>query len=181
MEECDICLSKIKLKNKKRHCLTKKHKYFSNLIMKKNLVRNPEIDKLKDIIQPYYNNHKKTFHNFTVCIMWKKNDVLKNKVSVPSAITLEKPHLYKSSMIELSIVVKVSPLDLLDTFDRNINNEVDEINLKFISDLKDVTFLHYMDQPKSMLCRKLVRNFIEEDFRDFDYIWLPKCFRHIDT
>ena len=28
MEECDVCLSKIKNKNKKKHCLTKKHKYF---------------------------------------------------------------------------------------------------------------------------------------------------------
>ena len=28
MEECDICLSKTKNKNKEKHCLTKKHKKF---------------------------------------------------------------------------------------------------------------------------------------------------------
>ena len=59
-------------KKKKKHCLTNKHKIFSNLIINKYIVRNLEIDKFKDIIQPYYNNHKKKIDNFTVCVMWKK-------------------------------------------------------------------------------------------------------------
>ena len=109
--------------------------------------------------------------------MCKKSDVLINKISVPSTITLEKPHLFKLSMIEVPIVIRVSPLDFLDTFDRNIKNEVDEIVIIFISDLKDVTFTRYMTQPRSMLCSKLERNFIEEDFGEFDYNWLPNCFR----
>ena len=41
-----------------------------------------------------------------------------------------------------------------------------------------MTFSRYMAPPKAMLCRKLVRNFIEEDFVDFDYNWLPNCFRN---
>ena len=136
---------------------------------------------MKDSIQPYYKIHKKKFDNFTVCVMWKKNDVPINKISVPSTITLEKIHFFKSGMIELPIVVGVSPLKFLDTFDRNINNEVDEINVIFISDRKVITFFHYMDQSKSMLCRKLVRNLFEEDFGDFVYNWLAICFRHINV
>ena len=106
---------------------------------------------MKDIIQPYYIIHKKKFENFTVCILWKKNDVIINNTSVPSKITLEKPCSFKSSLIEMPIVVRVSPLEFLDTFDRNINNKVDEINILFVSALKDITFFHYMDQPKTML------------------------------
>ena len=53
MEECNICLSEIKNKNKKKHCSTKKQKYLSNLIINKYNVRNPELDKFKDIFQPY--------------------------------------------------------------------------------------------------------------------------------
>ena len=83
--------------------------------------------------------------------MWTRNNVLINRISVPSKITLEKPHLFESNMIQLPIVVRVSPLDFVDTFDGNINNEVDEMNIMFISDLKDLTFFHYMDEPKSML------------------------------
>ena len=105
--------------------------------------------------------------------------MLINRISVPRTIILEKPHLFKPSMIELPIVIRVSPLDFLDTFDRNINNEVDDINIIFVSDLKDMTLSHYLAQPKSMLCRKLIRSFIEEDFGDFDYHWFPKRFGNI--
>ena len=57
MEQCDICPSEGQNTSKKKHCLTKKLIFFSTLIFKKNVVRNPEIDKLIDITQPYYNNH----------------------------------------------------------------------------------------------------------------------------
>ena len=112
--------------------------------------------------------------------MWKKNDMLINKISIPSTNTLQKPHLFQPIMIEIPIEVRVTPLGFLDTFDRNIKDEVDEIDILFISDLKDMAFSLYMAQRKSMLCRKLVRNFIEEDFGNFDYNWLPNCFRHIN-
>ena len=113
--------------------------------------------------------------------MWKKNDVLINKISVPSTMTLEEPHLFKPSMIELPIVTRVSPLDFIDTVDKNRTAEVDEIIRIFISELKDMTFSHYIDQQKSMLGRKLVENFLEENFEDYDYNWLPKCFRNLNT
>ena len=110
-----------------------------------------------------------------LCVMWMKNDVLINKTSVPSKITLEKPQWFKSCIIELPLVIKVSSLDFLDTFDRSMKNEVDEIVIFFISDRKGMTFSHYMTQPMSVLCRKLERSFIEEGFGDFDYNWLPNC------
>ena len=179
MEECNICLSRIIERNKNKLEQSKKHNDFSNLIINKYILGNPEIKKFKDIMQLYYVKHKKKFDNFSVCVMWKKNEVHINKSSVPSTITLEKSHLFKPIMIEIPIVIRVSPVDFLDTFDRNINNEVDEINIIFISSLKDMTFSHYMTQPKSMLCRKLIKNFIEEDFGDSDYNWFPKCFGNI--
>ena len=51
---------------------SKKHKTFSNLIINKYIVKNIEFYNLKDIIKPYYNNHKKKLDNLTVCVMWKK-------------------------------------------------------------------------------------------------------------
>ena len=45
MEEYNICLTKRKERNKNKHNQFKKHIYFSNLIINKYLVRNPEIDK----------------------------------------------------------------------------------------------------------------------------------------
>ena len=46
MEECDICLTKIKKRNKNKHEQSKKHKYYSsNLILYKYIVRNLENEK----------------------------------------------------------------------------------------------------------------------------------------
>ena len=162
MEECNICLTKTKKQNKNKHEQSKKHKYFSNLIINKYIVRNDEIDKFKDIIQSYFNKHKRKIDIFTICAMWRKNEMGVNKLSVSSTITVQKPYLFGPSMFELPLVVRVSPLDFPDTFDRScIKDELDERNIIFTSDLKDVTFSQYMAQPNSMLCRKLVRIFFE--------------------
>ena len=76
MEECNICLTRIKKRNGNKHDQSEKHKYFSILIINKNMVRNPEFIKFEDIIQPNYDEHKKKFENFSICVMWKKNNVL---------------------------------------------------------------------------------------------------------
>ena len=58
-------------------------------------------------------------------------------------------------------------------------DRIREIEIVFISDLKDMTFFHYLNQPKSMICRKMIRRFFEvkgEDIIDFEYNWLPDCF-----
>ena len=91
----------------------------------------------------------------SLCVMWKKNDLLINMISVPSTITPEEPYLFRPSMIELTIVLRMSPIVFSNTFDKNKNSEVDDIKILFISDLEDMIFSHYMAQPKSMLCRKL--------------------------
>ena len=33
-----------------------------------------------------------------------------------------------------------------------------------------------MQQPKSMLTGRLVRNFIDGNYDGYDYKWLPECF-----
>ena len=82
--------------------------------------------------------------------------------------------------MRLRITGKETSCDYLNKYNQDyVIDEVDEIVITFISDLKDMTFSH-VAQPKPMLCRKLVRNFIEEDLEDFDYNWLPNCFRHIN-
>ena len=64
MEESNICLTK-KKRNKNKHQQSKKHKYFlSNVIKNKYIVRKDETDKFKDILQSYYDKHKKKFDNF---------------------------------------------------------------------------------------------------------------------
>ena len=94
--------------------------------------------------------------------------------------------MFKPDVFEIPIYVKVSEREFLDKVDRHraYNIISDEIGIIFISKLKEVTLQHFMKQPRSMLCRKLERNYIAEndtptDDRDFDYNFPPYCFGDI--
>ena len=187
MYECDICLAKIKKQNKNKHEKSMKHRYFlSNMIVNKYIVKNIDINKFKDILQSYCDELKNKFNEFTVSIIWKKNDTIINKISIPRTITLQRTHVFKPDMFEIPIYVKVSEREFQDIVDRNCayNITSDEIDIIFISKPKEMTLQHYMKQARSMLCRKLGRDYIEENYqivdnRDFDYNFLLSCFRHI--
>ena len=104
-----------------------------------------------------------------------------NKISVPRTITLRRTDMFKPDIFEIPIYVKVSEREFLDIVDRNCAYNIisDEMDTIFISKLKEITLEHYMKQPRSMLCRKLERNYIAENDGDFDYNFLSYCFRHI--
>ena len=57
MEECNICPSKIK--NRGKHHLTKKQKYFSNLIINKYIVKTMKLINLKTSFNHTMTNIKK--------------------------------------------------------------------------------------------------------------------------
>ena len=96
MYECDICLAKIKKRNKNKHEKSMKHRYFfSNMIVNKYIVKNSDINKFKGFLQSYCDEPKKKFKEFTVTIIWKKNDMIIKKISIPRTITLQRTHMFK--------------------------------------------------------------------------------------
>ena len=90
-------------------------------------------------------------------IIWKKNDMIINKISIPRRITLQRTHKFKPDMFEIPIYVKVSEREFLIIVDRNCAYNIisDEIDIIFISNFKEMTLQHYMKQPRSKLCRNL--------------------------
>ena len=88
------------------------------------------------------------------------------------------PHIvYKRSEF-----LKRSCVDYLDTFYNFGNDFCDEITIIFISDIGDISYLLYKEQPRLMLCGKLENFFNEgekssEDLEDFEFNWLPNCVR----
>ena len=109
-----------------------------------------------------------------------------NKISIPRMMTLQRTHMFRLDMFEIPIYVKVSEREFLNIVDRNCVYNIisDEIDIIYIFKLKEMTLQHYMKPPRSNLCRKLETDYIEENYqivdnKDFDYIFLPYCFRHI--
>ena len=153
------------------------------MIVNEYIVKNNDINKFKAILQSYCDEHKKKFNEFTVTIIWKKNDMILNKISISRTITLQRTHMFKPDMFEIPIYVKVSEREILNIVDRNcaFNIISDEIDIMLISKLREMTLQHYLKQPRSMLCRIFGGDYIEETYqivneRDFDYNFLPYCF-----
>ena len=185
MYECNFCLTKIKKQNKNKHEKSMKHRYFlSNMIVNKYNVKNNDITKFKNILQSYYDEHKKKFNESFITIIWKKNEMIVNKISIPCTITLQRTHMLQPDMFDKPLYVKVSKREFPDIVDRNCvyNMISDEIDIKFISKFKEITLQNYMKQPRSRLYRRLERNFIAEGYPldgEYGYIFLSYCFRQI--
>ena len=107
-----------------------------------------------------------------------------NKISIRQIFTLRRTHMFKPDMFKLRIIVDVSKREFQDIVDRNCVYDMisDEIDVIFISKFKEMTLQNYMKQPRSMLCGRLERNYIAEDYPldgEFDYNFLLFCFSHI--
>ena len=119
MYECGICLAKIKKRNKNKHEYSMKQNYFlSNMIVNQHVVKNNDFNKFKDILHSYCGDHKKKFNKFTISIIWKKNDMIIKKISVPRTITLRRTDMFKPVMFEIPMSVEVSKREFQDIFDR---------------------------------------------------------------
>ena len=115
MEECDICLTKIKKRNKNRYQESKNYNYFlSNLTINKYIVRNNEIDNFRDILQSYYDMQKKKFDRFAVRIVWIKENQIICEVKLPNGVVMKElwsvPRHIKS--IPMNLIEPTTPYDV---------------------------------------------------------------------
>ena len=93
------------------------------------------------------------------------------------------PHVVFFGVVvhSMTVNIKETACDFLDRAKKAYLTEheiekLDEIEIGFTSDLNDNTFNHYMDLPKAMKCRKMIRRLFEvksEDNNDFEDNWLP--------
>ena len=121
--------------------------------------------------------------------LFGKNNEIVREIKLPDKVIVEKrcyiapdKNRITMNLIQYDVKKKISKImmescvDSLDTYYNFDNDFCNEISIIFISDLKAISFFHYMKQPKSMICRKLVKNFLEEEnFEDYEYKWLPNC------
>ena len=150
------------------------------MIINKYIVKKDDIYKFKGILKSYCVEHKKKINEFTLRIIWKKNDIIINKISIQQIITV---HMFRTDMCEIPIYVEVSKREFQDFVDRNCvyNITSDEIDIIIISKFEEITLQKYMKKPRSMLCRRLELNYVKGGYpveSELGYIFLPHCFRH---
>ena len=72
MEECNICLTKIKKRNKNKQNQSKRHKYFSNLIINKYIVKKMKLINLKISFNHTTMSMKRNSINFLYVLCGRK-------------------------------------------------------------------------------------------------------------
>ena len=97
------------------------------------------------------------------------------EIKLPSNLVVERR--YRNAVEDVGLLFRIeSCVEYLNSL--NLDQYFcDEINIIFISELEDITFLRFMQQPKSMLSRKLVKCIVDGNYDGYNYKWLPNCFK----
>ena len=103
-----ICYSILQKKNNTKHDKSKKHKYFSNLILNSYFVKDVKLDDFKNVMFKYYFDHMKKFNNFTVRVYLKIKDEIQFNLSVPLIVS------YGTIAITMSVTMEESAREIQD-------------------------------------------------------------------
>ena len=158
MYRCELCNTILQERYKTKHNQTKKQKYFSNLILNRYVIQNVEVINFKDVFFPYFTAHTRKSNFFTVSILLRLYDgkhPLNHKVNASNYVTYNiQSENYTTYTTELAndFLQRVKSIYFSDECSTII---IPEIEIVFISDPKDIAQKHYLEQPKSILCRKL--------------------------
>ena len=70
MYACELCNTILLKRNKTKHNQTKKHKYYTNVILNRYVLKNVEVIKFKDKFNPYfYRTYKKIQSSHSMCFL----------------------------------------------------------------------------------------------------------------
>ena len=140
---CEFCDISLKIGSKKRHLISQSHKSLTRSIICKYTVENPSFFHTKDILQKYVKDYNKKFvfyiHickcklHFSDTIINIKSDRLYN-IHIPSREL--RPYL-------------ISKIEDFEGAGHKYSH-ISEMNIEFISNLRNMTYQHYLQIPKSM-------------------------------
>ena len=183
MYRCELCRTIVQKRNKTKRNQSKKHKCYSNLILNRYVIKNVKVKEFKDIFNTYFIEHTKKFVYFSVQVIIKfnKDDIgcLRHKIGVSNNV------IYNIESENYSAYTTVPAPDFLQGVTeiylshRCGPQTIPEIDIVFLSDLKHITKKHYLEMPKSMLCRRLIKKLHESTPLDFEYNWLPDSLRDL--
>ena len=174
---CDLCDTSIKIRFKKRHLNSQYHKSLSESIISKFTIENPSFFHMNDILKKYVDDYNKKFILYIIICKWKvhfsdtiiniKSDRLYN-IHIPSRKL--KPYL-------------ISKIEYMENYGHKFSH-ISEMNIEFISSLRNMTYEHYLRIPKSMLewtmIKKLATNpHLITAFNINSYHPLIQKYRHI--
>ena len=85
--------------NKTKHNQTNKHKYYSNILLNRYVIKNNEVGKIRDVFNPYFIKHTRKINSFTIHITLRLSEgesTLQHKIDVTNYVTyqIQSEHFY---------------------------------------------------------------------------------------
>ena len=152
---CEICDKSIKIRSKKRHLNSRYHKSLSACIISKYTVENPSFLHMQDILKKYVDDYNKKFVIYIIICKWKLHfsDII---------IKIESNRLYNIHRAGWKLrSYLISKIEDLENKGHKFSH-ISEMNVQFISNLRNMTYRYYLQIPKSMLewtiIKKLANN-----------------------
>ena len=90
MYRCELGNTIVQKRNKTKHNQTKIHKYYSNLILNRYVIKNVEVSKFKDVFNHYFTAHTRKFIFFAVQITlrpFESEDILNHNMNLSNYVT----------------------------------------------------------------------------------------------
>ena len=174
---CELCDRSLKIRSKKRHLNSQYHKSLTTSIISKYTVENPSFLHMKDILKYYVDDYNKKFVLYTIICKWKLHfsDTINN---------IKSDRLYNIHPdgwnLRRNLISKIEYLEN----DEHKFSHISEMNIEFISNLRNMTYQHYLQIPKPMIewtiIRKLATNpKLIKAFNINTYHPLIQKYRHI--
>ena len=94
MYRSELCNTNLLERNKTKHNQSKTHRYFWNLILNRYVIKNVEVSKYKDVLNPYFIEHTRKFNFFTVRItlrFYEDEHPLNHKINMSNYVSYNVP------------------------------------------------------------------------------------------
>ena len=155
---CDLCDKSIKIRSKKEHLNFRYHRSLNESIICKYTVKNPSFLHMEDILKNFVGDFNKKIEFYLILCQWKLHfsDTI---INVKSHRLYNIKRKYEAWNLRTNLISKI------EYFERVTDHKfshMSEMNIVFISDLRNITYDHYIKIPKSMLewtnIKKLANN-----------------------
>ena len=143
---CELCDKSILIRSKKRHLYSQYHKSLTTSRIHKYTAKNPSFLHVEDILKSFVDDYNKNFEFYIILCKWKLqfSDTIFN-VKFDRLYNIKRR--YSSWNLRTNLIWKI------EYFERTGHkfSHISEMNITFITDLRDMTYDHYLKIPKSML------------------------------
>ena len=147
---CDLCDKSIRIRSKKKHLNSQSQKSLTRGIICKYNVENPSYLHMNDILKKYVDDYNKKFVLYIIICKWKLH-------FSDTIINVKSDRLYNIYIPRRNLrPYLISKIEDFES-DGHKFSHISEMNIAFISDLRNMTYDHYLQIPKPMIKWTIIR------------------------